>query len=472
VAATPASRDRVVDAARALCIVVVTLWHWTLSVTHRTAGGSLAMPNPIQAVPGGWLATWVLQIMPVFFLVGGYANLAGWQRAQAAGTTAGQFVGGRLRRLLWPTAVWALVWLAGELVAAALPGPHRWMWEWFPGYLVPLWFLAVYGLLIAAVPATATLHARYGARVLVALVLLIAAGSVADRGAGLAWAGWVTAALVWLFCHQLGYAWRSWELGRRPLAQRLAIAGAGLAALAGLTLVAGYPLSMVATADGGESNMFPTNATIAALAVFQLGLLVLVTPAAERLLRRPTAWKPVVAVNVIALTIFLWHMTAYLVVCGAMRDWVGPCRPSQPLAGGPSAGCGSWPPRPCWPCWSPCSPASSWLPAGPGVALPDGRMLLASGSSDATVRLWDPATRTPIGNSRYGHAAGNVVAAVALTDSRVLLASGSADTTVRLWDPANRAPIAVIRLAGAAQSLYSDNSQIVTGVERTALHDN
>ena len=117
------------------------------------------------------------------------------------------------------------------------------------------------------------------------MVLLIAVGNVADRGAGLAWAGWVTAALVWLFCHQLGYAWRSWELGRRPLAQRLAVAGAGLAALAGLTVVAGYPLSMVATV-GSESNIFPTNATIAALAVFQLGLLILVTPAAERLLRR------------------------------------------------------------------------------------------------------------------------------------------------------------------------------------------
>ena len=82
-----------------------------------------------------------------------------------------------------------------------------------PPQQVPLWFLGVYGLLIAAVPITATPHARYGARVLAALVLLIAVGSVADRSAGLAWAGWVTAALVWLFCHQLGYAWRSWELG-------------------------------------------------------------------------------------------------------------------------------------------------------------------------------------------------------------------------------------------------------------------
>ncbi|MEV5895061.1 acyltransferase family protein [Nonomuraea fuscirosea] len=330
-AATPSSRDRVVDAARALCIVVVTLWHWTLSVTHRTADGSLVMPNPIHAVPGGWLATWVLQIMPVFFLVGGYANLVGWQRAQARGTTAGQFVRGRLRRLLWPTAVWALVWLAGELIASALPGTHRWMWEWFPGYLTPLWFLGVYGLLIAMVPITASLNARYGARVLVALALLITLGSVAHRGAGLAWSGWVTAALVWLFCHQLGYIWRTWELGRRPLAQRLAVAATGLAGLAGLTAVAGYPASMVATA-GAESNIFPTNATIAVLAVFQLGLLVLITPAAERLLRRPAAWKPVVAVNVGALTIFLWHMTAYLVVLW-VYEGLGGTLPAEPTAG-------------------------------------------------------------------------------------------------------------------------------------------
>lgn len=321
-----------VDAARALCIVVVTLWHWTLSVTHRTADGSLSMPNPIHTVPGGWLATWLLQIMPVFFLVGGYANLVGWQRARARGTTAGQFVLDRLRRLLWPTAAWALLWLAGELIAAALPGPHRWMWELFPGYLTPLWFLGVYGLLIAAVPITTSLHARYGARVLAALVLLIAFGSVAHRGAGLDWAGWATAALVWVFCHQLGYAWRTWQLGHRPLQQRLAIAAAGLAALAGLTVGAGYPLSMVSTAGEAESNIFPTNATIAALAVFQLGLLVLITPAAERLLRRPAVWKPVVALNVVALTIFLWHMTAYLGVLWAYEG-LGGTLLEQPTAG-------------------------------------------------------------------------------------------------------------------------------------------
>ena len=32
-----------------------------------------------------------------------------------------------------------------------------------PGYLVPLWFVGVYGVLICLVPLTATLHARFEA---------------------------------------------------------------------------------------------------------------------------------------------------------------------------------------------------------------------------------------------------------------------------------------------------------------------
>ena len=80
----------------------------------------------------------------------------------------------------------------------------------------------------------------------------------------------------------------------------------------------------------------------------------------------------------------------------------------------------------------------------------DGRNLLASAGEDAELRLWDPATGEPTGRPLVGHS--ECVRSVAFgTDGsgRPLLASGSDDGTVRLWDPtvASRTPPPLSRQA-------------------------
>ena len=122
--ATPATRDRVVDFLRAASICVVVLWHWSLSITHWNADYALVMPNPIGYVPGKWALTWVLQVMPVFFFVGGYANLAGWEAVIRDGGGAVRFLGARIRRLLHRSCLsswsgWSSTWWCRPPVGGA-----------------------------------------------------------------------------------------------------------------------------------------------------------------------------------------------------------------------------------------------------------------------------------------------------------------------------------------------------------------
>ena len=71
----------------------------------------------------------------------------------------------------------------------------------------------------------------------------------------------------------------------------------------------------------------------------------------------------------------------------------------------------------------------------------DGRPVALSGSYDATVRVWDLATGTPIGDPFTGHRGPVNAVAVGQLDGRPVALSGSSDATVRVWDLATGEPI-------------------------------
>lgn len=307
---TPPERDRAIDAMRAVAIVVVVVWHTVLSLTYRKASGTFSMPNAIDEVPLGWAATWVLQVMPMFFIVGGFANSRSWASAQTRGESAGHFVRTRLTRLGRPAAVLLVVWAAIDVLTFLVDPTRVSAFRWAFVAFVPLWFVGMYGLVCAAAPLMLRLHRRFGLGVVAALLPVIVALDAARLAGGITWLGAIGTPLVWIFVHQLGVLYGDLDLSRDRVAAT-AVAMLGLVMLVLAVGVGGYDASMVAT-RGGRSNLLPTSAAIAMTGVFQVGLLGLVAPPLRRLAADRRIWKAVVAVNAFAMTILCWHMTGHL----------------------------------------------------------------------------------------------------------------------------------------------------------------
>ena len=75
------------------------------------------------------------------------------------------------------------------------------------------------------------------------------------------------------------------------------------------------------------------------------------------------------------------------------------------------------------------------------VAELEGRPVVVSGSGDGTVRVWDLATGTPVGDPFTGHTGDVNAVAVAELEGRPVVVSGSSDGTVRVWDLATGTPV-------------------------------
>jgi WD40 repeat protein len=96
-------------------------------------------------------------------------------------------------------------------------------------------------------------------------------------------------------------------------------------------------------------------------------------------------------------------------------------------------------------------------PAGPRIA---------TGYHDGTLRLWDPATGTPVGEPLRGHENGTQVNSVAFSPDGLQLVSGGEDGTVRMWDPATEKPIGEPMRHGdvvTSVAFSPDSSRIVSG---------
>ena len=308
-------RNPYLDVIRVVAIAAVVVGHWIATgITYKH--GQLDGVDVLGVSPWTSWLTLIFQVVPLFFLVGGYSNALSWTRYRASGGSAFGWVRRRARRLLVPTAGYIAV-IALAVGACTAAGANRDdLQESGWALSLHLWFLAPYLLLLLLTPALHTAHRRYGVvvPVLMAVVaVVIDVGYIEEHWRFVGWANYV---LVWGTFHQLGFAWHDGFLtGRRGRAFALA-GGAGCALLA-LIWWGPYPVSMVGVPGARIQNASPPSAALLAFGLTQVGVVLIAAPSVSGWLARPGRARLrgfISRANAMTMPVYLWHMAPVAIV--------------------------------------------------------------------------------------------------------------------------------------------------------------
>lgn len=316
---TPADRNRYVDFLRALAISAVVLGHWVMAAPYFD--GTAHMDHLLDIQPWSRWLTWFLQVMPIFFFVGGYSNGVSWDSAQRKQQPYGQWLEARLRRLLGPAVPLVIIWTLLGVIGFHTGVHPRMIQIGSQVSLVPVWFLAIYFIIVLLVPLTRIAWQRAGWWSVITPLALAILGDWVYFNTEQQWWGWFNYLFVWGGIHQLGYAWQQGRIG--GLGVRITLACAGLLLLVVLTQFGPYPTSLVGVPSQSLSNTTPPKITLVALGLMQIGFFLSIENSMREWLERGRVWTATVLANGFIMPIFIWHSTVMMLVIGACF-WIAP----------------------------------------------------------------------------------------------------------------------------------------------------
>ena len=339
-AQAPAARNRYVDFLRSVSILVVIVGHWLIATSYMV-DGEITLGHLLRSHPQTQWLTWVFQVMPIFFIVGGYSNAVSLESARRRNLGYASWLYARLNRLVAPLLVLLFAWAVIAVIMHLLGVGPRDMQLASRAALVPTWFLALYIMVVMLAPVTYAFWQRLG---LASFWILVAGAFLTDVAYfvpdDLRWLGWTNYLWVWLAVHHLGFAWRDARLGTP--ARLVLYSALALLTLYVMVSAGPYPLAMVGSPDEGLSNTLPPKATLLVLGVFQFGLLLALQNPMQRVLAGARVWTATVLINSMIMTVYLWHLTVMVLLISLLY-----------FAGGPGLGLvpGStawWLTRPLW----------------------------------------------------------------------------------------------------------------------------
>jgi surface polysaccharide O-acyltransferase-like enzyme len=298
-------RDRAIDVARVGALVVVMFGHCALLLATIDTGG-LRIGNLLGELPAITPLTWLAQVMPLFFFAGGAAGAYGW----CPGTPWGTWLFTRAQRLCRPVFWYLAAWTVGLLVARMVLGGES-ATALGREVVALLWFLGVYLVVLAFVPALTRLRTGRAAAVVVTSLLIAAAAVDSIRMAvGTPESGVANFVIVWLIPVVIGVAYARRLIGPRPA---LAAAAAAFAAQVVLAVTGTYEVALVVTGAEHMSNVSPPTLLLALQSTWMSCVFVAAAGAIRRWAARPRVWHVVSVGNGGAMTIYLWHIPAIAV---------------------------------------------------------------------------------------------------------------------------------------------------------------
>ncbi|AQT79056.1 hypothetical protein B1R94_06880 [Mycolicibacterium litorale] len=302
-------RARAMDLYRVCALLLIVVGHWVAASLTFSDGG-FWRENPLVDLPWTQWLTWIFQVVPVFFVVAGYASAVSWSRRGDDEPTQA-WLRRRLVRPLGPTAVYVMFVLVVvvTLQAVGVAGAELDFGAW--AVAMHLWFLGIYVLVVALTPVAVAAQRRWGLWVPAVMVAVVAALDLAALGAHLAYAGWPNYLLVWAVFYQLGIAWHD---GLLPARRTLPLAGGCAVALVLLVTLGGYPVSMIGVPGAAVNNTGPPNLALLALGGVQAGLVLAAAPAVNRALTSARAQRVLTVANDNVMALYLWHMMPVVVV--------------------------------------------------------------------------------------------------------------------------------------------------------------
>lgn len=316
---TPESRDRVIDLMRVIALICVVVGHWLMQGVYVDDAGPHRQ-GMLGLAPWTHPLTWVLQVMPIIFLVGGFSNAISWRRASSDGTTYGSWLYRRTRRLTRPLLPLLVFWSIVASMAGPIGIDRDWLRIAGRASLAPTWFLAVYLLVVALVPLTLWIWDRAGLASIAAGLLLAGAIDVVSLAADSRVVGVANVLVVWGTMHQVGYAWLDGALLGRG--RRWWLAFGSFTALVALVWLGPYGISMVGVDGFGVDNTDPPRVTLLLLGLWQAGIALLLERRLRVLTRSRRLWTFTIAFGSRMMTIYLWHLTALGILVGVSL-WSG-----------------------------------------------------------------------------------------------------------------------------------------------------